>query len=410
MGSFSVVHWLIVCVFIYVAFFDWHWIYDWVLIRRFVAKSKFRRWHISPLSKWYTSERTIWRAAKTASTESLFWAIRLPDHTQRSKRILIEEANNRNITIKQIENWLPITDNISSPRNNAVQLNHNASILKLARRRIMMIYARSLAYIAALFIPIIFAKNLNLDSIVYWNPVLDYLYLMSTIIVGTIVIISTVFAFLDGKTRPNIILLRPFGAPNLSRPLRRFVPNYLGPFGSTYTLSDKGYKPFILTTIFERLAGIGQYVVGFFLKPSRRAGIIKDERTFLNLARRISRSRRPSFTSFLSGDQAFNVTATNDMWKIVVDMMLHSAEIVVMDITQIGAGSEWEIRLMEERGLIHNCVFISQNSKELDARHLLVLMGINPKRLHLYDERGIVENQSYFYDQLVAAIKHEVLT
>jgi hypothetical protein len=55
--------------------------------------------------------------------------------------------------------------------------------------------------------------------------------------------VSAVAVFTERQRSLRILLLRPFGEAKLARALRKVVTNYLGPIATTYTLSDKDYRP-----------------------------------------------------------------------------------------------------------------------------------------------------------------------
>src|SRR5262249_52243220 len=133
-------------------------------------------------------------------------------------------------------------------------------------------------------------------------------------------------------------------------------------------------------------------------RPSRLLMSVRNERTFLNLARVLPRVIGPSFKTFLVGDQALRIKATDDWWQLVVDMLMHSVDLIIMDVSDIGQGSTWEILQLSRRGLEHNCMFICQEG--YDHRGLNPLRQLDPdfdrERFYIYAADGRFKNRSGF--------------
>ena len=72
----------------------------------------------------------------------------------------------------------------------------------------------------------------------------------------------------------------------------------------------------------------------------------------------------PSYRSLLTGGQAFNIRTSDLWWKRCIDLLAHSADVIVMDVSKVGTGSTWEIELLGQRNLLDRTIFIVQNKYE----------------------------------------------
>src|SRR5215475_2421993 len=183
---------------------------------------------------------------------------------------------------------------------------------------------------------------------------------MAVALIYLMLLVSTMAMLTERQRSLRALLLRPFGRPKLSRSLRKVVISHLGPIATTYTLSDKSYRPGFFLMMFDRSADLWRTAVGALYRPSRLLMNVRNERTFLNVARVLPHVMGPSYKTFVVGDQALRIRATNDWWQLVVDMLMHSVDLIIMDVSDVGRGSTWEIMQPSRRGLDNNCIFICQ--------------------------------------------------
>ncbi len=141
----------------------------------------------------------------------------------------------------------------------------------------------------------------------------------------------------------RILLLRPFGAAKLTSALKKVVLREVGPVGLVYTLEDRNYKPNMFVTFFTLLNSSFLYMIGPLFRPSVRIASVKSSYTYLKLAGRLSRIYRPSIQNFAIGGQAVNVRCSNPWWRRVIDLLMHSSDFILMDLSIVHEGSSWEI-------------------------------------------------------------------
>lgn len=410
MATISIWHWLIVSIFIYLIFFDWRWIYDWLLIDRFVKKSNFRRWRINEFCSRFSSERKNREKAAQLSHEQLAWALILSDHRPTAKKIIYEEFVRRRITSASVAGWLPRSIHISSLRTarSAPSLEVYQRLVKV--RKFWLSVVRILSIIVLPIVPVFLLDKLANSQILAIPPLVTFVSFVGVcIIFGILTIALCVVTFGRGRNF-RIILLRPFGNNDLSRPLKKMVPREIGAWGTVYTLSDKSYVPSIYLRIVERISDLGSYPLGLLLKPSRRIGIVRNERTFLNLSRALCRTNRPSLKTFLVGDQALNIKTAEECWHLVVDMLLHSSELIVMDLSQVGPGSAWEINQLRRRGLFSKCIFIAQDEYTTAATVALEKQIGDTMfvQIHLYSRESLFVDIDSFREQFSKLVTNEL--
>jgi len=180
----------------------------------------------------------------------------------------------------------------------------------------------------------------------------------------------------------------------------------IGAFGSVYTLSDRHYRPSVILFVLQRLADMGQYAVCAIWRPSHRMARIAKERDFINFARRFARVSRPGFHGFIRGDQAFNIRCSEGWWKIVVQMLMHSSDLVVMDISKVGVGSTWEIAQLFDRGLGRSTIFICQAGFEAQSLEALKTArdGTSSAEIFVYESNGKFIRPDAFNARLEAVL------
>jgi hypothetical protein len=389
-GSISIWHWLVVLGAIYVIFFDWRWIYDWYFIRRFVKRSHFQRRSVKIFKSRFASAKAIVKRAKELSIEQLLWALKLEEHSAKAKKLIALELKERGVTSVEAANWLPEANTITAMSYASIPDSVDAYRKLVARRKTLFRIFHGLAVPLIILLPVIVLQRIY-ESKPVDVPVEISILANAAFVIFFMMFCLSVVASISGRRRSlRILLLRPFGDKKMTAALRQLVVNSLGPLAVTYTLSDKNYQPSIWLTFFERVADIARFALGALLKPSRRIARVRNERTFINLARAVPRVIRPGYRAFLIGDQAFNIKATEGSWKLVVDMLLHSLDIIIMDVSRVSKGSAWEISQLRTRQFLSRCIFVVQAGYESDGLAILWehIPNFDAKQLLVYDAKG----------------------
>src|SRR5262249_23222497 len=186
----------------------------------------------------------------------------------------------------------------------------------------------------------------------------DYYWLILFILA----VVSAVGAIVTRKRAVRVLLLRPFRMVEMTAPLKRVVVKHLAPEAHTYTLSDRNYKPSIVLKVIEGFGELLKHMVVLVIRPSFRVGVVKNELTFFEMAKRLSGSVRPASYRIYGGGQAFNIKSTEPWWKTCIDLLMPSCDIIVTDVSRVGEGSAWEIPQLGARNLLKKCIFIVEES------------------------------------------------
>ena len=138
----------------------------------------------------------------------------------------------------------------------------------------------------------------------------------------------------------------------MTRALKKVVLKTVGRVGQVYTLSDNNYRPSVFLAF---LSVIGQglsYVLRPLVRPSLRAASVKDEMSYFKLAVTLNRTLWPSYANFITGGQACNIRTTHAWWQRCIDLLMHSSDVIVMDVSRVSTGSSWEIERLARQTLL----------------------------------------------------------
>jgi hypothetical protein len=108
--------------------------------------------------------------------------------------------------------------------------------------------------------------------------------------------------------------------------------------------------------------------------------------------------------------QAFTIRSVYPWWQSVIDMLMHSSDFVVMDVSRVSGGSAWEIHHLEGDVLVNKCIFIVQEAHEGDgAASIAHLFPAHAQpKIFVYNEKGVFKEQAQFDAALEAAVTRSV--
>ena len=150
-----------------------------------------------------------------------------------------------------------------------------------------------------------------------------------------------------------------------------------------------------------------RYAVAVLLRPSIRVATVKNARTYLALAGRLDGRVKPAFRHFVSGGQAYNIKSTNEWWQWCIDLLMHSSNAVVMDISRVSTGSAWEIEHIDVRDTLARTIFIAQEAHEKHGSEALqrLLGDAQLPPIFLYTEAGDFKEPGAFRQALAAKLE-----
>ncbi len=351
-----------------------------------------------------------------------------PDSSSPVRAQASQELTSRGITSDDIGGWMPSAERLFVPSALQGASPLPAYLATVRIRTTLMELARFflIAGVANFFVVYPILANLNLPL---WLHAPEPVWLLSTFIAlifhdwtrrntglivlalafGTMVLTGLRFwtgpdgwiflgagyallfaaSIISRGKRARILLLRPFGKATMSTALERVARRYVGPFGSVFTLSDRNFRP-SLTLDLLKLFGQMRHFVAPLLRPSLRVASVWNDASYRGLASTLANNAILDFKSVYSGGQAFNVASANNWWKNCIDLLLHSTDIIVMDISRVQDGSAWEIVRLFRRDALDRTIFIAhvdhtEHAQQALEKHLPA--GASPPIL-LYGQTG----------------------
>ena len=362
------------------------------------------------------------QTAQRLDDHGLLWSYFFPDHKPQAKAVAAAELERRGYLREDFENWSPggeelnvppaIDGPIASSRYDTLK-RRKALWLKLFRWSAFVLAAMIAAGIAIAILealPVPFNDDLpdlnrwldepGIPKVVFYTILV--FWLSSPLLVG----------FFFRRRALRILLLRPFGEKRMTRALRRFVPKHLGPHGYVFTLSDRNYKPSLLigALLMVPIQGFDilvAYLLGPLLRNSIRICSVRNERKFRSLQAILMRKFRPSAWSFLSGAQAFNIRATDEWWRSCIALLVHSCDVIVIDLSKVKTGTEWELDELRLRGLHHKCLFVGGEEDLANAGALLGSHFANedPPFVYLYAKTGRLLDPRSFQEHIKSLVE-----
>ena len=167
------------------------------------------------------------------------------------------------------------------------------------------------------------------------------------------------------RSPDRILLLRPFGQGPVSRSLKRFARRNLAYRGFTFTLADKHLQHSLTAYALSHVPlDLGSIFLVFYRPLFRRAHrfVFVRKPSDLNLVRSRLRSRWRLglfWQSWLGlGDRINKLRSRDELWKDCIDVLLDNCQVVVVDLSHIGAGTTWELERLYRRGHHYKALFL----------------------------------------------------
>lgn len=234
-------------------------------------------------------------------------------------------------------------------------------------------------------------------------------------VVGIAIVVGGLLAWLlvgiYTWTKPyRILLLRPFQARKLSRPLKRFVKKNVSFYGHTITLADKFLKEswfmFVTFWIPRSIPEIFVLILFFFppIRQFKRWIRVSSSSSYQFLKKRLSRrfTMNMFWQNTFSGDKLLKVKCSDTWWKQCVDLLMFSSQLIIVDLSWVKVGTEWELDKINSRDLEGKTVFIVSEDAADYAREVMARFWPSeeaPPPLHVYRKSGkLLDKESYNRD------------
>lgn len=239
------------------------------------------------------------------------------------------------------------------------------------------------------------------------------------IAIGWLLALVTWFASTALRRYPaRITLLRKFNERHLSEPLERMLAQSLRPYGHVATLSDRfirrsrfGWVQSALMSLGNPLAAIW-FVIGLpvrfiwrlFDRSAMGPAVVLNARDYRNLANRLRDRMGLNVQTALVEKDAFMVRTSDAWWRMVVQLLMDSSDAIVVDLSQVTAGTAWELDVIAAEGAERRCVFVALWGKLEEAEAALAARGIDAV-VHHYAPDGEIQRRPAFRAAMLAAMR-----
>jgi hypothetical protein len=397
--------------------------------RRLLRDSGLIRHRIRAFTSAHAEEADGRKVAAGMTDVELLWAQYLPDHTAVAKNHIRHELNARGYPDLDIAQWLPPPEQVTVPNYYRSWPDAGRYFQLIALKR-LTIRAYRWTLVASMILLVgawiadnhfgLPANDLDLSiaaetpyfgstaraALFWWAQHLGLYGLMTMYLCVILIGIAL------NRLSMRILLLRPFGEKRMTKPLRRFVVRSLGGMGNIFTLSDRGYRPsFVLSVLLliplQGLELLLMLVVSPLLRNSQRIASVKKERSYRRLHKRLLLRYRLSTVGLLSGGQAINIRSTDSWWKTCILCLMHSSQIIVVDLSTVKSGTDWELRQLAARRLLPKCLFVIGAMYQESVESVLsnyFAPGDRPT-VYAYDAKGNLANGGPLNLQLERMVK-----
>jgi hypothetical protein len=315
-----------------------------------------------------TRLRLYQEAVQNLNDGDLLWAYWLPEHADQAKKVALVELERRGHPADQVRRWSPPASQLTVPptAERPVSVNKYSRLVLMRRGGWILFQVLSLTGLA-MFAGVVIGGNI--DPALGVSGVAAMIGLM-------LLLVAFGVAFLVQDRARRILLLRPFGEKKMTSTLRRFVRKNVGLAGYAFTLSDRNYKPsFVDSLLFRILSGgfetLVQFAVGSIFANSHRIAAVNNDKSFFRLASALTQKFTLSYWSFITSGQAFNIRTTDPYWQVCIQMLMHSCDVVIVDLSRVKAGTAWEINELYKRDLRARCMFVVSEDHQGEVSEVL---------------------------------------
>ena len=247
-----------------------------------------------------------------------------------------------------------------------------------------------------------FAAGLSSLFLEIENSTITTIVILSSITVMFLPFILSPFNLFYRPLR--YVVIRPFNEKTFSKPLKRFLRKNIGLRCHGYTLSDRHFSPNWFFILYHKLRyailfiGILTGVVGgiamlaaiasSWIMQSVRITSILAPSGFLHLHKEIHRRKLRSAENFFCGGQCFNIRTINEAWKYSMQFLTHNADFIIVDLSFVREGSQWEINYLVSQGLLDKSIAVCQEGKTTAVENYKNLF----KEVLFYNNKGQLQS------------------
>jgi hypothetical protein len=361
----------------------------------------------SELASGLSNAESMRESMARMSTQQLLWAQYLPHYGSRGRNLVREVLVGRGVSVAEMDNWLPAPQQLRVPAAFRRELSPGGydGICRVRSWCMRAVRVSAATSLGTLIVWTTMGGMLNVpDGLLnaswsqelafFHNPALALTFMLVGYSCESSFCVLILGALLGGvvlqRFSRRVLLLRPFGERRMTRSLKQAVARTIGHRALVITLADRNYRPsWILFAIAAIFGGIVNWLFNPLLHISPRACSVRSERSYRKLQRFLLRRLKPSFLALLAGGQAFNVRSKDQWWKPTILTLMHSADCIVIDLSRVKAGTDWELAQIKARGLGSKVVYIAvDHSLHTIEPALAPYFSGELPPVHVYDDRG----------------------
>lgn len=237
------------------------------------------------------------------------------------------------------------------------------------------------------------------------------------------------FAQISPRNPRRILILRPFNDGKISRPLKRFIRRHVSGFGFCYSLSDADFRErrflYVLVSILTSLSYALPFLTAgvlYVVNDNKRMKYVKNNASYRSLLKLLNRKRDlwfllPPISLFakpvswwwaVRSGNVMVIGSSDEWWKTCVRTLAGNCDSVVMDVSDLRPGSQWEIENLERLTCGDNIVFVANDAhrSHVDAFSRGILARYFPgKPIFFYNEKGVpMEEGDAFEDAVLQSV------
>ncbi len=212
----------------------------------------------------------------------------------------------------------------------------------------------------------------------------------------------------------RVLLLRKFNDKALAKSMEYVITDELRPFGHISTLSDQfirrsrwGWVGRLIPTNFMHAILIVVWMpIRFVLRQFNRARhgppYVGSARDFRNLAKRLRDRIGLNIEVAMTSKEAFIVRSHDKWWKEVVALLMGSADVIVVDLSNVTSGTEWELERLDRLDLFDRAVLTAHEDRMQAARDAAARFpGSARKHIYPYDKLGDMADREAFRTEML---------
>lgn len=235
---------------------------------------------------------------------------------------------------------------------------------------------------------------------------------------GAMVLFPLYSIMLGWRRKPaRLLLLRRFNDPEIGKSIEKLSRRWLKPYGHVFTLADKHFRrsrlaPFVSWFSFNpvlliwRLANIPiSWAIRLFDRARAGPILVWSARDFRNLGKRLVDRYGLNLEMERTQRKAVMVRTSDPWWRHVALLLMHAADVIVVDVTEVAGGTIWELETMLRERVGDRVVFVARQDRAADAASALATHGFPAREISHYTPDGRLIDSARFRMEMLSVLQ-----